>query len=174
MGIKELWEIDPSKHKPGLVMHTAGWPLENDTYGGSVLYHMDNKQAVVGFVVGRGYSNPYRSPFEEFQRYKTHPAIRSVLEGGKRVSYGARAITAGGLMSLPKLVFPGGALVGDDAGFLNASRIKGSHAAIKTGMLAADAAFDAVQAGRQADELSAYPEAFKTSWLPTDLYTARN
>ncbi|WP_175166429.1 NAD(P)/FAD-dependent oxidoreductase, partial [Paraburkholderia fynbosensis] len=141
IGIKELWEIDPAKHKPGLVMHTAGWPLENDTYGGSFLYHMDNNQVVVGFVVGLGYSNPYLSPFEEFQRYKTHPAIRAVLEGGKRVSYGARAITAGGLMSLPKLVFPGGALVGDDAGFLNASRIKGSHAAIKTGMLAAEAAF---------------------------------
>ena len=148
IGIKELWEIDPAKHKPGLVMHTAGWPLENDTYGGSFLYHMDNNQVVVGFVVGLGYSNPYLSPFEEFQRYKTHPAIRAILEGGKRVSYGARAITAGGLMSLPKLVFPGGALVGDDAGFLNASRIKGSHAAIKTGMLAAEAAFDAVQAGR--------------------------
>ncbi|MFM0632952.1 NAD(P)/FAD-dependent oxidoreductase, partial [Paraburkholderia xenovorans] len=139
IGIKELWEIDPAKHKPGLVMHTAGWPLENDTYGGSFLYHMDNNQVVVGFVVGLGYTNPYLSPFEEFQRYKTHPAIRAVLEGGKRVSYGARAITAGGLMSLPKLVFPGGALVGDDAGFLNASRIKGSHAAIKTGMLAAEA-----------------------------------
>ncbi|WP_157447841.1 NAD(P)/FAD-dependent oxidoreductase, partial [Paraburkholderia ginsengiterrae] len=135
IGIKELWEIDPAKHKPGLVMHTAGWPLENDTYGGSFLYHMDNNQVVVGFVVGLGYTNPYLSPFEEFQRYKTHPAIRAILEGGKRVSYGARAITAGGLMSLPKLTFPGGALVGDDAGFLNASRIKGSHAAIKTGML---------------------------------------
>ncbi|MDB5834080.1 MAG: electron transfer flavoprotein-ubiquinone oxidoreductase, partial [Caballeronia sp.] len=131
LGIKELWQIDPSKHKPGLVIHTAGWPLENDTYGGSFLYHMDDNQVMVGFVVGLGYSNPYLSPFEEFQRYKTHPAIRTFLEGGKRVSYGARAITAGGLMSLPKLVFPGGALAGDDAGFLNASRIKGSHAAIK-------------------------------------------
>jgi electron-transferring-flavoprotein dehydrogenase len=174
IGIKELWEIDPAKHKPGLVMHTAGWPLASDTYGGSFLYHMDNNQVVVGFVVGLGYTNPYLSPFEEFQRYKTHPAIREFLEGGKRVSYGARAITAGGLMSLPKLVFPGGALVGDDAGFLNASRIKGSHAAIKTGMLAAEAAFDAVQAGRQADELSAYPETFKSSWLHTELHRARN
>jgi electron-transferring-flavoprotein dehydrogenase len=169
-----LWEIDPSKHKPGLVMHTAGWPLQTDTYGGSFLYHMDNNQVVVGFVVGLGYTNPYLSPFEEFQRYKTHPAIRHFLEGGKRVSYGARAIAAGGLMSLPKLVFPGGALVGDDAGFLNASRIKGSHAAIKTGMLAADAAFEAVQAGRMSDELTAYPESFKTSWLHTELYRARN
>ncbi|CAN7706222.1 electron transfer flavoprotein-ubiquinone oxidoreductase [Caballeronia sp. LjRoot34] len=174
LGIKELWQIDPAKHKPGLVIHTAGWPLENDTYGGSFLYHMDDNQVMVGFVVGLGYSNPYLSPFEEFQRYKTHPAIRTFLEGGKRVSYGARAITAGGLMSLPKLVFPGGALAGDDAGFLNASRIKGSHAAIKSGKMAAEAAFDAVQAGRQADELSAYPEAFDSSWLKTELYRARN
>ncbi|MCW3551294.1 NAD(P)/FAD-dependent oxidoreductase, partial [Burkholderia cenocepacia] len=170
IGIKELWEIDPAKHKPGLVIHTAGWPLKSDTYGGSFLYHMDNNQVVVGFVVGLGYTNPYLSPFEEFQRYKTHPSIRAFLEGGKRVSYGARAITAGGLLSLPKTVFPGGALIGDDAGFLNASRIKGSHAAIKTGMLAADAAFDAVQAGRQSDELTAYPDAFKQSWLYTELY----
>nr|WP_175664597.1 electron transfer flavoprotein-ubiquinone oxidoreductase [Burkholderia ambifaria] len=174
IGIKELWEIDPAKHKPGLVIHTAGWPLKSDTYGGSFLYHMDSNQVVVGFVVGLGYTNPYLSPFEEFQRYKTHPSIRAFLEGGKRVSYGARAITAGGLLSLPKTVFPGGALIGDDAGFLNASRIKGSHAAIKTGMLAADAAFDAVQAGRQSDELNAYPDAFKQSWLYTELYRARN
>ncbi|MBN3786625.1 electron transfer flavoprotein-ubiquinone oxidoreductase [Burkholderia sp. Ac-20353] len=174
IGIKELWEIDPAKHKPGLVIHTAGWPLKSDTYGGSFLYHMDNNQVVVGFVVGLGYTNPYLSPFEEFQRYKTHPSIRAFLEGGKRVSYGARAITAGGLLSLPKTVFPGGALIGDDAGFLNASRIKGSHAAIKTGMLAADAAFDAVQAGRQSDELNAYPDAFKQSWLYNELYRARN
>jgi electron-transferring-flavoprotein dehydrogenase len=174
LGIKELWTIDPAKHKPGLVIHTAGWPLETDTYGGSFLYHMDNNQVMVGFVVGLGYSNPYLSPFEEFQRYKTHPAIRTFLEGGKRVSYGARAITAGGLMSLPKLVFKGGALVGDDAGFLNASRIKGSHAAIKSGKMAAEAAFDAVQAGRQADELTAYPESFNNSWLKTELYRARN
>ncbi|WP_213778549.1 electron transfer flavoprotein-ubiquinone oxidoreductase [Caballeronia sp. dw_276] len=174
LGIKELWTIDPAKHKPGLVIHTAGWPLETDTYGGSFLYHMDNNQVMVGFVVGLGYSNPYLSPFEEFQRYKTHPAIRTFLEGGKRVSYGARAIAAGGLMSLPKLVFKGGALVGDDAGFLNASRIKGSHAAIKSGKMAAEAAFDAVQAGRQADELTAYPESFDNSWLKTELYRARN
>jgi electron-transferring-flavoprotein dehydrogenase len=174
IGIKELWEIDPAKHQPGLVMHTAGWPLDTQTYGGSFLYHMDNNQVMVGFVVGLGYTNPYLSPFEEFQRYKTHPAIRTFLEGGKRISYGARAMTAGGLMSLPKLVFPGGALVGDDAGFLNVSRIKGSHAAIKSGMLAAQAAFEAVQAGRQGDELAAYPESFKQSWLHTELYKARN
>ncbi|MGF6637297.1 electron-transferring-flavoprotein dehydrogenase [Paraburkholderia sp. MM6662-R1] len=174
IGIKELWEIDPTKHHPGLVIHTAGWPLDRQTYGGSFLYHLDNNQVAVGFVVGLGYANPYLSPFEEFQRYKTHPETRRFLEGGKRVSYGARAITAGGLMSLPKLVFPGGALVGDDDGFLNASRIKGSHAAIKTGMLAAEAAFDAVQASRQSDELSAYPESFKTSWLHEELKRARN
>jgi electron-transferring-flavoprotein dehydrogenase len=174
IGIKELWEIDPARHKPGLVIHTAGWPLDTQTYGGSFLYHIDNNQVMVGFVVGLGYSNPYLSPFEEFQRYKTHPEIRKFLDGGKRVSYGARAITAGGLMSLPKLVFPGGALVGDDAGFLNPSRIKGSHAAIKTGMLAAEAAFDAVQAGRHNDELAAYPESFMTSWLYTELHKARN
>jgi electron-transferring-flavoprotein dehydrogenase len=174
LGIKELWEIDPSKHQPGLVIHTAGWPLDSDTYGGSFLYHLDNNQVMVGFVVGLAYTNPYLSPFEEFQRYKTHPEIRKFLEGGKRVSYGARAITAGGLMSLPKLVFPGGALVGDDGGFLNASRIKGSHAALKTGMLAAQAAFDAVQSGRQHDELSAYPEAFRQSWLHDELHKARN
>jgi electron-transferring-flavoprotein dehydrogenase len=174
IGIKELWEIDPAKHQPGLVIHTAGWPLQSDTYGGSFLYHAENNQIMLGFVVGLGYSNPYLSPFEEFQRYKTHPEIRKFLEGGKRVSYGARAITAGGLLSLPKLVFPGGALVGDDAGFLNASRIKGSHAAIKTGMLAADAAYEALQAGRHNDELDAYPLAFKTSWLYEELYKARN
>ncbi|NRO97635.1 NAD(P)-binding protein [Paraburkholderia sp. NMBU_R16] len=174
IGTKELWEIDPAKHQPGLVIHTAGWPLDTQTYGGSFLYHAENNQVVVGFVVGLGYTNPYLSPFEEFQRYKTHPAIRAFLEGGKRVSYGARAITAGGLLSLPKLVFPGGALVGDDAGFLNASRIKGSHAAIKSGMLAAQAAFEAVQAGRSGDELAAYPEAFKSSWLHEELNRARN
>ncbi|MEA3118217.1 MAG: electron-transferring-flavoprotein dehydrogenase [Paraburkholderia sp.] len=174
LGIKELWEIDSSKHQPGLVIHTAGWPLDTQTYGGSFLYHAANNQVVVGFVVGLGYANPYLSPFEEFQRYKTHPSIRAFLEGGKRISYGARAITAGGLMSLPKLVFPGGALVGDDAGFLNASRIKGSHAAIKSGMLAALAAFDAVQAGRHGDELAAYSESFKGSWLYEELNRARN
>ncbi|WP_293780446.1 electron transfer flavoprotein-ubiquinone oxidoreductase [uncultured Oxalicibacterium sp.] len=174
IGIKELWEIDPALHQPGLVIHTAGWPLDNDTYGGSFLYHLENNQVVVGYVVGLGYRNPYLSPFEEFQRYKTHPEIRRFLEGGKRVSYGARAITAGGLQALPKTVFAGGALIGCDAGFLNASRIKGSHAAIKTGMLAADAAFDAVTAGRQGDALTAYPEAFEQSWLKEELHVARN
>jgi electron-transferring-flavoprotein dehydrogenase len=174
IGIKELWEVQPSKHRKGLVVHTAGWPLDADTYGGSFLYHFGDNKVAVGFVVGLAYQNPWLSPYEEFQRYKTHPAIRDTFEGGKRLSYGARAITAGGIMSLPKTVFPGGALIGCDAGFLNASRIKGSHAAIKTGMLAAEAAFEAIAAGRGADELSAYPEAFRKSWLFDELWQARN
>jgi len=174
IGIKELWEIDPAKHQPGLVVHTAGWPLNASTYGGSFLYHMDKNQVAVGYVVGLAYENPYLSPFEEFQRYKTHPAIRGFFEGGKRISYGARAITAGGIMSLPKLVFPGGALVGCEAGFLNASRIKGSHAALKTGMLAAESAFAALTLGRERDTLDTYPEAFKASWLHKELDQARN
>jgi electron-transferring-flavoprotein dehydrogenase len=174
IGIKELWEIDPAMHKPGLVIHTAGWPLDNDTYGGSFMYHLENNQVAVGFVVGLSYQNPYLSPYEEFQRYKTHPEIRKFFEGGKRISYGARAITAGGLQSLPKTVFPGGALIGCDAGFLNTSRIKGSHAAIKTGMLAADAAFAALGEGRQHDELASYPAAFEQSWLHEELHVARN
>ena len=174
IGIKELWEIDPAKHQPGLVIHTAGWPLDSDTYGGSFLYHLENNQVVVGYVVGLAYQNPYLSPFEEFQRYKTHSAIRGFFEGGKRVSYGARAITAGGIQSLPKLTFPGGALIGCDAGFLNASRIKGSHTAMKSGMLAADAAFDALVAERAQDELTAYATSFKKSWLHEELHVARN
>jgi electron-transferring-flavoprotein dehydrogenase len=174
IGIKELWEIDPAKHQPGLVVHTAGWPLDTSTYGGSFLYHLAKNQVAVGFVVGLGYTNPYLSPFEEFQRYKTHPAIRPFLEGGKRLSYGARAITAGGPVSLPKLVFPGGALIGCDAGFLNAARIKGSHAAIKSGMLAAEATYQAVISGRAQDELTAYPAAFESSWLHDELHKTRN
>ncbi|GGX81614.1 dehydrogenase [Pseudoduganella dura] len=174
IGIKELWEIDPAKHQPGLVIHTSGWPLAHDVYGGSFLYHLENNQVVVGYVVGLNYQNPYLSPFEEFQRYKTHPAIRTFFEGGKRISYGARAITAGGLQSLPKLVFPGGALIGCDAGFLNMSRIKGSHTAIKSGMLAAEALVDALASNRQHDELAAYPAAFENSWLHEELHVARN
>ncbi len=179
LGIKELWEIDPARHQPGFVMHTAGWPLDNSTYGGAFLYHMEDNKVALGFITGLDYSNPYLSPFEEFQRWKTHPNVRYYLEGeglkpAKRLSYGARAITAGGLMSLPQTVFPGGALVGCDAGFLNVSRIKGSHAAIKTGMMAAEAAYDAVTAGRQHDELSAYPAAFEASWLHTELNKSRN
>ena len=174
IGVKELWEIDPAKHKPGLVIHTGGWPLAQDTYGGSFCYHMSNNQVSLGFVLGLAYENPWLSPYEEFQRLKTHPAFRTMLEGGKRIAYGARAITAGGIMSLPRLTFPGGCLVGDDAGFLNASRIKGSHAAIKSGMLAADAAFEALKAGRLGDELSTYPTAFRQSWLYEELWRARN
>ncbi|MBH1494154.1 electron transfer flavoprotein-ubiquinone oxidoreductase [Stenotrophomonas maltophilia] len=174
IGIKELWQIDPAKHEPGLVVHAAGWPLDSDTYGGAFLYHADGGKVAIGYVVGLDYKNPWLSPFEEFQRFKTHPSIRKHLEGGTRIGYGARAITAGGLMSLPKTVFPGGALVGCEAGFLNVSRIKGSHAAIKTGMLCADAAFDALAADRQHDELSAYPAAFETSWLHDELKLSKN
>ena len=174
IGLKELWEIQPAKHRQGLVVHTAGWPLATDTYGGSFLYHLENNQVAIGFVVGLGYANPYLNPYEEFQRYKTHPAIRTFLEGGKRIAYGARAISAGGLQSLPRLVFPGGCLIGDDAGFLNASRIKGSHAALKSGMLAAEAAFEALRSGRSHDELASYPEAFRASWLHEELHRARN
>jgi len=174
IGLKELWEIEPKKHRAGLVIHSAGWPLDADTYGGSFLYHMEDNLVSVGFVVGLAYANPYLNPYEEFQRYKTHPDIRGFFEGGKRIAYGARAIAAGGLMSLPKLAFAGGCLVGDEAGFLNASRIKGSHAAIKSGMLAAEAAFGALQAGRSGDELDAYSAAFQGSWLFDELFRARN
>ena len=174
IGLKELWEIDPARHKPGLVVHTAGWPLESDTYGGSFLYHLSDNKVAVGFVVGLAYQNPHLSPFDEFQRYKTHPEIRKFLEGGKRLSYGARAITAGGINSLPRFTFPGGCLIGCEAGFLNASRIKGSHAAIKSGMMAAEAAFEALGAGRSGDELAAYPQAFEQSWLREELHKARN
>jgi len=180
IGIKEVWEIDPSRHTPGFVMHSAGWPLDNSTYGGAFMYHMEDNKVAIGFVTGLNYSNPWLSPFEEFQRWKTHPNIRWYFTdshgevNAKRLGYGARAITAGGLMSLPKTVFPGGALVGCDAGYLNVSRIKGSHAAIKTGMLAAEAAYAAIVAGRQHDELSAYPRAFENSWLYTELYKSRN
>jgi electron-transferring-flavoprotein dehydrogenase len=174
LGLKELWEIPAAQHQAGLVLHTAGWPLDSATYGGGFLYHLEDDLVAVGYVVGLNYRNPYLSPFEEFQRYKTHPAIRAFLAGGKRLAYGARAIAAGGLQSLPRLVFPGGALIGDDAGFVNAARIKGSHAAIKTGMLAAEAAFAALVCGRGGDELTAYPDAFARSWLHTELHKARN
>ena len=174
IGLKELWDIRPEKHQPGLVVHTAGWPLDAGTYGGSFLYHQENNQVAVGFVVGLGYENPYLSPFEEFQRFKTHPAIRGFFERGKRIGYGARAIAAGGLQSLPRLAFPGGVLIGDEAGFLNASRIKGSHCAIKSGMLAAEAAADALKSSRERDQLDAYPAAFRASWLYDELHRARN
>ena len=182
IGVKEVWEIDPSthRHEPGLVLHSAGWPMDNATYGGAFLYHMEDNKIALGFITGLAYQNPYLSPFEEFQRWKTHPNIRYYFENAqgevtaKRISYGARAINASGILALPKTVFPGGALVGCDAGYLNVSRIKGTHSAIKSGMLAADAAFDAVVAGRQHDELSAYPTAFEKSWLYEELYKDRN
>ena len=174
IGIKELWEIDPAKAKPGLVVHTAGWPMDTATYGGGFLYHLEDNKVTLGFVTGLDYQNPWLSPFEEMQRWKTHPSIKQYLEGAKRLSYGARAITAGGILSLPKFVFPGGALVGCDAGFLNAARIKGSHAAMKTGMLCAEAIFDALGADRQHDELSAYPASFEKSWLKEELDSSKN
>lgn len=174
IGIKELWEVDPAQSQPGLVVHTSGWPLDSDTYGGSFLYHLSDNLVAVGLVVGLDYANPWLSPFEEFQRYKTHPAIRATFEGGKRIAYGARSLTAGGLLSLPKLTFPGGVMVGCEAGFLNASRIKGSHAAIKSGMMAAEAAFQALVTDRSLDELTAYPQAFQQSWLHEELNKSRN
>ena len=175
IGIKELWQIDPAKHKPGLVVHTQGWPLDSSTAGGSFMYHLEDNQVAVGFVVNLNYQNPYLSPFDEFQRFKTHPSVREYFEGGKRVAYGARAINEGGLQSIPKLTFPGGALIGCSAGFVNVPRIKGSHNAVKTGMLAADAAFDALKNGSQGgDELSAYPEAVRASWTWKDLWKVRN
>jgi len=178
IGIKELWEVTPENHVNGLVMHTAGWPLSSDTYGGSFCYHYSNdngdKLVALGYVIGLSYSNPYLSPFEEFQRLKTHPKLRPMLEGGKRLCYGARALTSGGLQALPRLIFPGGALIGDDAGFLVASRIKGSHAAIKSGSMAAEAIAEALAAGRGGDELTAFPEKFRASWLYDELHRARN
>ena len=174
IGIKELWEVSPQNHQPGLVIHTAGWPLDSKTYGGSFLYHFGENKVAVGMVVGLSYRNPYLSPFEEFQRYKLHPAICPTFEGGKRIAYGARSITAGGLNSLPQTVFPGGALIGCDAGYLNASRIKGSHAAIKSGMLAAEAVLSALSENRSNDILTAYPSAFKNSWLYDELKRSRN
>lgn len=174
IGIKEMWEVDPAQSKPGLVMHSSGWPLDSDTYGGAFLYHLDNNLVAVGLVVGLDYANPWLSPFDEFQRYKTHPSIQPTFKGAKRISYGARSLTAGGLLSLPKFVFPGGAMVGCEAGFLNASRIKGSHAAIKSGMLAGEAAFEALKEQRQHDELNAYTHAFERSWLFDELNKARN
>ena len=176
LGVKELWDIDPALHEPGRVIHTQGWPL-NETAGsngGGFLYDQAHGQVALGFVTWLNYSNPYLSPFQEMQRWKTHPAIAEILKGGKRVSYGARAISDGGLQSIPKLVFPGGALIGDSAGFLNVPRIKGTHGAMKSGMLAAEAAFAAVAADRSGDELTAYPEAFEASWLYKELSIVRN
>jgi electron-transferring-flavoprotein dehydrogenase len=173
LGIKELWEVDPAQHRQGLVVHTIGWPLDRWTYGGSFLYHMSGNQVAVGFVVGLDYENPYLAPFEELQRFKTHPAIRGTFAGGRRICYGARALNEGGLQSIPKLVFPGGALIGCCAGFLNVPKIKGNHTAMKSGMLAADAVFEALAAGG-AGTLEAYPAALRSSWVQDELYQARN
>ena len=174
IGIKELWEIDPAQSQPGKIIHTTGWPLDPRTYGGSFLYHMENNQVAVGFVIGLDYENPHLSPFDEFQRFKTHPDIRPTFEGGRRIAYGARALSEGGFQSIPKLTFPGGLLIGDTAGFLNVPKIKGNHMAMKSGMVAAEAVFAAAAAGRSADEISEYPERLKKSWLWDELYAARN
>ena len=174
IGIKELWEVDPSKHKQGLVVHTAGWPLDGNTYGGSFLYHLEDNQVAVGFVVGLDYQNPYLSPYDEFQRFKTHPKIRGDFEGGRRIAYGARALNEGGFQTLPKLHFPGGVLTGCEAGTLNMPKIKGTHTAMKSGMVAAEVAFAALKDGRANDDLVELGAAFKKSWVYDELYTARN
>src|SRR5207237_6855538 len=174
IGLKELWQVAPDKHSRGLVQHTFGWPLDNRTGGGSFLYHFDDNLVSVGFVVHLNYQNPYLNPFEEFQRFKTHPLVRPTLEGGKRLAYGARAITEGGYQSVPKLSFPGGALVGCAAGFMNLPRIKGSHNAILSGVLAAEHVAAAIEAGRAHDELVEYDEAWRTSAIGRDLRRVRN
>uniref|UniRef100_UPI003B3BE56E 4Fe-4S dicluster domain-containing protein n=1 Tax=Sphingomonas sp. TaxID=28214 RepID=UPI003B3BE56E len=173
LGFKELWDIDPAKHVPGRVIHTQGWPLAGEV-GGGFLYHQGNNQVALGFVVGLGYSNPHLSPFEEFQRWKQHPAIRPILEGGRRVSYGARAINEGGWQSVPTLAFPGGALIGCAAGFVNVPRIKGTHTAMKSGMLAAEAAAAAIAVGRCGDVLADYQPAVEASWIADELKKVRN
>jgi len=173
LGLKELWDVEPGKHVAGRVIHTQGWPLD-DAWGGGFIYHQANNQVAIGFVVALDYKNPWLSPFEEFQRWKQHPEIRALLEGGRRVSYGARAINEGGWQSVPRLVFPGGALIGCSAGFVNVPRIKGSHTAMKSGMLAAEAAYDAIVADRQGDELASYPEALDKSWIAKELKLVRN
>ncbi len=174
IGIKELWQIDPDKHRPGYAQHTLGWPLDNKTGGGSFMYHFGDNYVSIGFVTHLNYQNPHLSPYDEFQRFKMHPLIRPVLEGGKRVSYGARAITEGGYQSVPKLSFPGGALIGCAAGFVNVPRIKGSHNAMETGIMAAEAAFEAIQAGRSGDELAAYQQAYDHSRVAKELKKIRN
>ena len=174
LGIKELWQVPPENHQPGLVQHSTGWPLDSHTGGGSFLYHFGDNYVSIGYVVHLNYKNPYLSPFDEFQRFKHHPAIRRHLEGGRRIAYGARAITEGGYQSVPKLTFPGGVLIGCSAGFVNVPRIKGSHNAMKTGMLAAEAAFAALAAGRAGDELTEYEAAYKKSWVAKELKLVRN
>jgi electron-transferring-flavoprotein dehydrogenase len=174
IGIKELWEVPAEKHKPGLVLHTVGWPLDDDTGGGSFMYHWGDRLVYVGYVVHLNYKNPYLSPFDIFQQHKLHPEIKQYIEGGKRIAYGARAITEGGLQSVPRLSFPGGALIGCSAGFVNVPRIKGSHNAMKSGMLAAEAAFGALSHGRQRDTLDAYDTAYRQSPIYKDLQRVRN
>ena len=175
IGIKELWRVDPGRHRQGLVIHTAGWPMDSKTYGGSFIYHLEDNQVAVGFVIALDYRNPYLSPFDEFQRFKTHPAIRPTFEGGERIAYGARALNEGGLQSIPKLVFPGGALIGCAAGFLNVPKIKGTHTAMKSGMMAAEAILEALKGGAQGrDELSRYPALFRESWVYDELNRVRN
>ncbi|MDR1350917.1 MAG: electron transfer flavoprotein-ubiquinone oxidoreductase [Zoogloeaceae bacterium] len=174
VGIKEIWEIDPAKHQPGRVVHTVGWPLDSGVYGGSFLYHIENNQIAVGFVVGLDYKNPYISPYEEFQRFKTHPSVRPLLESGRRVAYGARSLSEGGLQSLPKITFPGGLLVGDTAGFLDVPKIKGVHTAMKSGMVAAEAIFEHFQGENAGTEVVAYTQKIKESWVWSDLSVSRN
>ncbi|MBM3485281.1 MAG: electron transfer flavoprotein-ubiquinone oxidoreductase [Alphaproteobacteria bacterium] len=174
LGIKELWEIDPAKHKAGLVVHTIGWPMDTATYGGSFLYHLENNQVAVGFVVGLDYCNPFLAPFEEFQRFKTHPSIRPYFEGGRRIAYGARAINEGGFQAIPRLTMPGAVIAGCAAGFLNVPKIKGSHTAMKTGMVAAECVFDALREDGGRREVTAYPEALRQTWVWDELYRVRN
>ncbi|MGR8921668.1 MAG: electron transfer flavoprotein-ubiquinone oxidoreductase, partial [Gammaproteobacteria bacterium] len=175
IGIKELWEVEPERHESGSITHTAGWPMDSKTYGGSWMYHFEDNLVSVGFVVGLDYQNPYLSPFEEMQRFKTHPAVRGVFEGGRRIAYGARAISAGGYQSIPRLTFPGGLLIGDTAGFLNVPKIKGTHTAMKSGMTAAEAVFEALSSSDAPGiECSAYPEQLRQSWLWDELYRVRN
>ena len=174
IGVKELWQVTPENFRPGQVQHTFGWPLSNDTGGGTFMYHFGDHYVTIGLVLHLNYKNPWLSPFDEFQRFKQHPAIRPTLEGGKRIAYGARAITEGGFQSVPKLSFPGGVLIGCSAGFVNVPRIKGSHNAVKTGMLAAEAAYEAVQAGRASDELTAYQTSYEKSWVAKELKVVRN
>ncbi|MFP5285729.1 MAG: 4Fe-4S dicluster domain-containing protein, partial [Thermoanaerobaculia bacterium] len=174
LGIKELWEIPKENHKPGLVWHSVGWPLPRDTYGGSWLYMLGENLVSIGFVVGLDYPNPWLSPFDEFQRFKTHPEVRKMLEGGKRVAYGARALNEGGFQSVPRLVFPGGMLIGDTAGFLNVPKIKGTHTAMKSGMVAAEAVAEALKGGERPPVLESYPEALRQSWVWEELRSVRN
>jgi electron-transferring-flavoprotein dehydrogenase len=174
IGLKELWEVRPEVHSPGEVLHTIGWPLPSDTYGGSFLYHLEDNQVAVGLVVGLDYTNPHLDPYQEFQRFKTHPKIREVFEGGRRIAYGARALNEGGFQSIPRLTFPGGALIGATAGFMNVPKIKGSHTAMKSGMLAAEAVFDALGADPPVEEATAYGEALRQSWVWSELRAVRN